>query len=160
MEYNEVVNLIRELDQSSIRYLELEAKGVSLKLNKDKVSYVQGAKTVAETEKVINQASSAVVSTEEIRIENKEIIKELVNEDAKGEKVLSPMVGTFYSKSSPDQPPYVKVGDRVEKGQILCIIEAMKLMNEIESDYSGTVKAILANDEEMVEFGQSLFLIS
>lgn len=73
--------------------------------------------------------------------------------------VTSPLVGTFYSSSSPDAESFVKVGDRVKKGQVLGIIEAMKLMNEIESEYDGVVEAILVNNEDVVEYGQPLFRI-
>lgn len=73
--------------------------------------------------------------------------------------VVSPLVGTFYSASSPDADAFVKVGDTVKKGQILGIIEAMKLMNEIESEYDGVVEAILVSNEEVVEYGQPLFRI-
>ncbi len=74
-------------------------------------------------------------------------------------EVTSPMVGTFYRASAPDSPPYVSVGDRVEKGQTLCILEAMKLMNELESEVSGTVREITVENAEPVEFGQVLFRI-
>ncbi|WP_234554418.1 acetyl-CoA carboxylase biotin carboxyl carrier protein [Thermus caliditerrae] len=74
-------------------------------------------------------------------------------------EVKAPIVGTFYRAPAPDAPPYVKEGDRVEKGQVLCIIEAMKLMNEIESEISGIVKKILVQNGEPVEYGQPLFLI-
>jgi acetyl-CoA carboxylase biotin carboxyl carrier protein len=73
--------------------------------------------------------------------------------------VESPMVGTYYGAPSPDADPFVKVGDRVEKGQTLCIIEAMKIMNEIESEISGEIVEILANDEDIVEYGQALMKI-
>ena len=74
--------------------------------------------------------------------------------------VTSPFVGTFYRRPNPDADTYVEVGARVEKGQVLCIIEAMKLMNEIEADVSGTVVAVLAADSEPVEYGQPLFKIA
>jgi acetyl-CoA carboxylase biotin carboxyl carrier protein len=74
-------------------------------------------------------------------------------------EIRAPIVGTFYRAPAPDAPPYVKEGDRVEKGQVLCIIEAMKLMNEIESEVSGIVKKILVQNGEPVEYGQPLFLI-
>jgi len=73
--------------------------------------------------------------------------------------VKSPLVGTYYAASSPENPPFVKVGDKVSKGQVLGIVEAMKLMNEIESEFDGTVKEILVENEQMVEFGQPMFVI-
>ncbi len=76
-----------------------------------------------------------------------------------GLEVKSPMVGTFYSAPEPGAKPYVAVGDRVAKGQILCIIEAMKIMNEIESEYSGVIKEIVVQDAQPVEYGQALFRI-
>ena len=78
---------------------------------------------------------------------------------SKYHEVRSPIVGTFYRASSPDVAPFVQVGDSVGKGQVLCIIEAMKIMNEIESDVSGTVAAVLAEDAQPVEYGQRLFSI-
>ncbi len=76
-----------------------------------------------------------------------------------GHVVKSPMVGTFYRASKPGQPPFVEVGDRVSKGQTLCIVEAMKLMNEIEADVSGTVAEVCVENAQPVQFGQSLFRI-
>lgn len=76
-----------------------------------------------------------------------------------GKVVKSPIVGTFYRSPSPDADPFVSVGDTVEKGQTLCIVEAMKIMNEIESEYSGEIKKILVEDAEAVEFEQPLFII-
>ena len=79
--------------------------------------------------------------------------------DYAGEKVLSPMPGVFYSAQSPDKPPFVSEGDQVKIGQTLCIIESMKIMNEIESEQSGTIKKILVNNSDPVEFNQPLFII-
>ena len=76
-----------------------------------------------------------------------------------GKVITSPLVGTFYSASSPDAEPFVKEGDTVKKGQVLGIIEAMKLMNEIESEFDGVVEAVLVSNEEVVEYGQPLFRI-
>jgi len=80
-------------------------------------------------------------------------------EEIKGVEVKAPIVGTFYRSPAPDAEPYVKEGDSVKKGQVLCIIEAMKLMNEIESEVAGVVRKILVNDAEPVEYGQTLFII-
>ncbi len=78
---------------------------------------------------------------------------------ATGDKVKSPIVGTYYEASSPDSDPFIKVGDKVTKGQTLCIIEAMKIMNEIESEFSGTIKELLVSNATPVEFDQPLFII-
>jgi acetyl-CoA carboxylase biotin carboxyl carrier protein len=78
---------------------------------------------------------------------------------AGGLEVKSPMVGTYYGAPEPGAKPYVSIGDRVQKGQTLCIIEAMKIMNEIESEYTGVVKEVLASDAQPVEYGQALFRI-
>jgi acetyl-CoA carboxylase biotin carboxyl carrier protein len=77
-----------------------------------------------------------------------------------GQVIVSPIPGKFYQSPSPDAPPFVSVGDKVKKGQILCIIEAMKLMNEIESDYDGVVTEIHVNNEQAVEYGHLLYSIS
>ena len=80
-------------------------------------------------------------------------------ETVSGNIITSPIVGTFYASPSPEKPAFVKVGDSVNTGDVVCIIESMKLMNEIESDYSGTVAEILVNNQEGVEYGQPLFRI-
>ena len=80
-------------------------------------------------------------------------------EEPKGHQLKSPMVGTFYRSPSPGAPSFIEVGQAVTKGQTLCIIEAMKLLNEIESDVAGTIKAILVENGQPVEYGQPLFLI-
>ncbi len=77
----------------------------------------------------------------------------------KAVEVKSPMVGTFYKAPAPDAPPFVKVGDNIEVGQVVCIIEAMKLMNEIKSEVKGKVAAVLVENADPVEFGQTLFLV-
>jgi acetyl-CoA carboxylase biotin carboxyl carrier protein len=78
---------------------------------------------------------------------------------ANGTPIKSPMIGTFYRSSSPDKPPFVTIGDEVKKGQVLCIIEAMKLFNEIESEVSGRIVKVLAEDASPVEYDQPLFLV-
>ncbi|MFT5056474.1 MAG: acetyl-CoA carboxylase biotin carboxyl carrier protein, partial [Pseudoalteromonas distincta] len=79
--------------------------------------------------------------------------------DSSGEEIKSPMIGTFYRKSSPDKPVFVEVGDTVEIGQVICIIEAMKLYNEIESEVSGKIVKVLVDDSQPVEYDQPLFLV-
>lgn len=86
-------------------------------------------------------------------------ISEIRQEVVSGNQVKSPIVGTFYSCAAPDKPAFVKVGDKVSKGDVLFIIESMKLMNEIKSEFNGVVKQILTKDGEAVEFGQSIMII-
>lgn len=80
--------------------------------------------------------------------------------EVQGTFITSPMVGTFYSSPSPDDPPFVRVGDRIEKGEVLCIVEAMKVMNEVKAQVSGHVAEILVESGHPVEFGSKLFLIN
>ena len=102
------------------------------------------------------------IKTETIPIKSNESEKVEVNSeksDLNGEQILSPMPGTFYSSSSPESDPFVKVGDTVSKGDTLCIIEAMKIMNEIESEKSGVIKEVIVENGNPVEFNQPLFII-
>ena len=102
------------------------------------------------------------IKTETIPIKSNESEKVEVNSeksDSNGESILSPMPGTFYSASSPESDPFVKVGDIVSKGDTLCIIEAMKIMNEIESEKSGVIKEVIIENGNPVEFNQPLFII-
>ena len=102
------------------------------------------------------------IKTETIPIKSNESEKVEVNSeksDSNGESILSPMPGTFYSASSPESDPFVKVGDTISKGDTLCIIEAMKIMNEIESEKSGVIKEVIVENGNPVEFNQPLFII-
>ena len=81
-------------------------------------------------------------------------------ENYEGEVITSPMVGTFYAAASPGAKPFISVGDEIQEGDVVCIVEAMKMMNEIKSDYSGKVVTVLAQNSEPVEFGQALFVIA
>ena len=84
---------------------------------------------------------------------------ELVSDKENEKSILSPMPGVFYSSQSPDKPPYVEVGDTVKAGQVLCIIESMKIMNEIESEHNGIIKEVIVNNSDPVEFNQPIFII-
>ena len=91
--------------------------------------------------------------------DKRESINKPEKDPSNGEKVLSPMPGVFYSAQSPDKPPFVNEGDRVVKGQVLCIIESMKIMNEIECEQDGIIKKVLVKNSDPVEFNQPLFII-
>lgn len=113
---------------------------------------------------VVAQDVNTDIKQEEVKNTVSTVVENNTAEPATTEEegltvITSPMVGTFYSSPSPDSENYVKVGDTVSKDQVLCIIEAMKLMNEIQSEYTGEIKQILVKNGDMVEYGQPLFKI-
>lgn len=117
-------------------------------------------KKIAKTVKVNQKENIVKANKAEVHyeVETSEVQEESLHMDNEN-IVTSPLVGTFYSSPSPDAKPFVSVGDSVKKGQVIAIIEAMKLMNEIESEFDGVVEAVLVKDESVVEFGQPLFRI-
>ena len=142
MEYEKIKQLIEEMGNSKLTAVDIEfPDGTKISMKKDKMQ-----------EKIIQNTSIVENDT----IENQ--IKEDKNEK-KGNIIKSPMVGTFYLKPSPTAEPYIEIGKEVKKGDVLCIIEAMKLMNEIESEYTGKVTEILVKDGEAVEYGTPLLRI-
>ena len=106
------------------------------------------------------QSSNASPKDKNTPLEESEVSEAVPRASLEGEELLSPMPGTFYSAPTPDDPKFVNVGDKVNKGQTLCIIEAMKIMNEIESEFEGTVTDIKVNNGEAVEYNQPLFIIN
>ena len=106
------------------------------------------------------QSSKASPKDKNTPLEESEVSEAVPPASLEGEELLSPMPGTFYSAPTPDDPKFVNVGDKVNKGQTLCIIEAMKIMNEIESEFEGTVTDIKVNNGEAVEYNQPLFTIN
>ena len=155
LDYNQIKELIKEIDSSSLRVFELENSDIKLKLSKNE-------ENSSSKENVINTTSSenstvitkeTKTTTEETLVEDEELIEENLN------IVKSPLVGTYYSSSTPGGAPYVEVGSKVKKGDVLCIVEAMKIMNEITSEVDGEIVEALRSDEEIVEFGMELFKI-
>ena len=148
MEFEKMIELIKTVSDSNLTQFQIEEDGFKLSMKTNKQSKV----VVQKQESVPKEIQS--VAMDEIKpAEQKEIKK------AEGNVVKSPLVGKFYSASSPDSAPFVKVGDTVKKGQVLGIVEAMKLMNEIESEFDGVVKEIQIENEQVVEYGQPLFVI-
>jgi acetyl-CoA carboxylase biotin carboxyl carrier protein len=145
MNIDEIRELMLLLDKSSIAELELHKDDAKLILRK-----ANGEKESTSTRVAAGTAAPAAVV-------NESELAEAVSE--KTVEVIAPMVGTFYAAPSPDSAPYVQVGDHVKPGQVLCIVEAMKLMNEIKSETSGTIIDILVKNAEVVEYGQVMFLI-
>ena len=151
MEMEKMIELIDAVSKSDLTGFKYEENGIKLHLSKkENTCYVaENVSVPVKEENIPVQSSMKSVAN----------VSEAVEEVAEGNIVESPLVGTFYAAPAEDAQAFVKVGDRVEKGQVLGIVEAMKLMNEIESDYSGTVAEILVNNQEGVEYGQPLFRI-
>lgn len=142
MEYEKIKQLIEEMGNSKLTAVDIEfPDGTKISMKKDKMQ-----------EKIIQNTPIVENNT----IENQK--KEDKNEK-NGNIIKSPMVGTFYLKPSPTAEPYIEIGKEVKKGDVLCIIEAMKLMNEIESEYTGKVIEILVKDGDVVEYGTPLLRI-
>ena len=146
MEYEQIKKLMDDMGNSKLSSIDIEfPDGIKIKM-----------------EKKINNQVEVVNKTEVMPVREEqsiEVTKDTKESEEDGNIVKSPMVGTFYMKPSPNSNPYVEIGTQVKKGDILCIIEAMKLMNEIESEYEGKVIEIYAKDGEPVEYGTPLYKI-
>ena len=145
---DKVKEIIDILENSNVNEIEVTFWG-------RKVRVVKNASGV-----VANNAQPEVLHSNVVgSSNNEESVNKLEEDSSNEEKVLSPMPGVFYSAQSPDKPPFVNEGDRVVKGQILCIIESMKIMNEIECEHDGIIKKVLVKNSDPVEFNQPLFII-
>ena len=150
MDLESIIKLIHTVSDSSLSSFTLEEGDMKLSLTTGGVPGDEGSvKIIREPEKTAVRADREKEAEEDRR----------EAAPLEGQVVTSPLVGTFYASSGPKAERYVRVGDPVRKGQILGIVEAMKLMNEIESEFDGTVKEIYMENEQMVEYGQPMFLI-
>lgn len=155
MELEKIIELIHTVSESNLTQFTMEEGNLKISMKTDKQTKVVAApQAVAAVPAAV--AAEIVQPAAAPAQDNAQQEKEGTLD---GNVVKSPLVGTFYNAPSPDAEPYVKVGDTVKKGQVLAIVEAMKLMNEIESEFDGTVEKILVSNEEVVEFGQPLFVI-
>jgi acetyl-CoA carboxylase biotin carboxyl carrier protein len=151
MDLNLIKKLIRIVDTSGITDLEVEQEGFKIRIAKK----IRAAQDGSRPHVVLPPAGSDEATEDSISHKTKEAETKV---ELKHE-IRSPIVGTFYRAPAPDADPYIQVGDIITKGSVLCIVEAMKLMNEIESDVDGRVVKILVENGRPVEFGQPLFLI-
>lgn len=152
MDIRKVKKLIEMLEESNLEEIEIQEGEESVRLVKNKPN---------------NLLSSQPVYTESIQTiedrpteRSKEESEEPAEEENSGDLINSPMVGTFYASASPGSKPFVSVGDHVNEGDVVCIVEAMKMMNEIKSEFSGEVLSINVENSQPVEYGQTLFEIS
>lgn len=147
MKIEQILQLVNAVSESDLTEFKFEGDDVKLSLKKTSDKIVQ----VPEVQPVVPNVT-AVKETVQKQENNAEKV-------SGGNIVKSPLVGTFYAAPAEDADPFVKAGDEVKEGQVLAIVEAMKLMNEIESDFSGTVAEILVENGQAVEYGQPLFVI-
>lgn len=153
MDYSSIKELIKIIDDSSLTNFELELDGTVVKMSKNQVAMVSD-EAVKETKTVKKEVAKVISSSEKA-----EIKEEVAEKIEGGNLVTAPIVGTFYASSAPGKAPFVKVGDKVKKGDVICIVEAMKIMNEITSEFDGEVLEVFVKEEDMVEYGQPLFRI-
>ena len=149
--FREIKKYVRLVEDSNISELEITEEGVTLRIKKDLAGTVMNVPLQAA--QFVPPANPAPVQAPVLAEQPSAVPASSLLE------VKSPMVGTFYQAPSPEAETYVKVGDKVKPGQVLCIIEAMKLMNEIESEFSGTIVEICVENAKPVEFEQTLFRI-
>ena len=154
MEFENLVKLIETVSASGLTGFQYEEKGMKIKLSKDVSG---GAQVVSATDaKEQSIQSAAVLKTQETQsISVTET--EGISTQPEGKLIRSPLVGTFYAAPAEDADAFVAVGDMVKKGQTLAIVEAMKLMNEIESEFDGVIEEVLVENGQPVEYGQPLF---
>lgn len=164
MDLQSIQALIELVNNSNIGEVKLEQGNFKLSIrHKDynpKGTVAVAAAPITPTAAPVTSAPAPAAEAPKATAEVQEVVTKTSNTDSAAYvTVKSPMIGTFYRSSSPDKDPFVKVGDRIEKGNVLCIIEAMKLFNEIESEISGTVVKVLVDNSSPVEYDQPLFLI-
>jgi acetyl-CoA carboxylase biotin carboxyl carrier protein len=154
MKTNEIRDLIDFIAQSGLNEVDIETKELKLHVKREPDQRVmKSAAPIMAAPVAAPQQISAVAQAIPAKVEKP------VAAVAKGLEIKSPMIGTFYRTSNPDSPPFVSVGDKVSKGQTVCIIEAMKLFNEIESEVSGTIIKVMVENSSPVEYDQVLFVV-
>jgi len=161
---HEIRELIRLIDESAIEEFEIDNEGSKIVIKKasGRAEIVNAQPVPVQT---IQPTPAPVVAAppaekEPVQAENKaEAAPEADVNDPTLHKIVSPMVGTFYRAPAPDADPYVKEGDQVDEKTVVCIVEAMKLMNEIEAEVRGTIVKVLVENGQLVEYGQPLFLV-
>ena len=147
MDYNEIKKLMDDMGNSKLSEIEIEfPDGIKISMKKG----------LPASKPTVKEEANVVVKKEtEVPLVKEE--SETPVETSKEKVITSPMVGTFYSRVTPSDDPYVAIGSKVKKGDIVCIIEAMKLMNEIEAEIDGEIVEILCEDGDLVEYGQPIF---
>ncbi|MEY2898077.1 MAG: acetyl-CoA carboxylase biotin carboxyl carrier protein [Bacteroidota bacterium] len=156
MELKEIQELIKMFDKSKLGELSIENGDFKLSLKTKEQEFVQ---MMPSTTMMAAPAPQMMAAPAPVAAAATTAAPAAPAAAAAGTSIKSPMVGTFYRSAGPDKPPFVKPGDKVSKGQVICIIEAMKLFNEIEAEMDGTIVKVLVDDASPVEYDQPLFII-
>ena len=156
MELKEIQELIKMFDKSKLGELSIENGDFKLSLKTKEQEFVQ---MMPSTTMMAAPAPQMMAAPAPVAAAATTTAPAAPAATAAGTSIKSPMVGTFYRSAGPDKPPFVKPGDKVSKGQVICIIEAMKLFNEIEAEMDGTIVKVLVDDASPVEYDQPLFII-
>lgn len=160
MNYKEIKDLIKLVEESGLAEFKLKDKDFELSIRTEKYSKDKAPQIVSVAQPAVQAAIPAAATSA-----TPATIPDLAPTESAGEstdgllEVKSPIVGTLYRSSSPEKPPFVKVGDSIEVGQVVCIVEAMKLFNEIESEVAGKIVKVVVDDASPVEYDQVLFLV-
>ncbi|MFN2745389.1 MULTISPECIES: acetyl-CoA carboxylase biotin carboxyl carrier protein [Bacillus] len=157
LKIDEIKELIKLIDESSINEFTYENEGSKVELKKQSgvVQTIQQAPAVP----VQAPVQEAAVQAKQAPVQEAPAQQEAANANENLHKITSPMVGTFYASSSPEADPYVTVGSKVTESSVVCIVEAMKLFNEIEAEVKGEIVEVLVENGQLVEYGQPLFLV-
>ncbi|AGF27104.1 acetyl-CoA carboxylase, biotin carboxyl carrier protein [Bacillus amyloliquefaciens] len=155
LKINEIHELIKRIDESSIDEFVYEIEGVSLKLKKNEAPAVN----VTGQAQAVPAAYAPAPQAAKPEAHEAAPVQEAPKQDENLHKITSPMVGTFYASSSPEAGPYVNQGSKVSENTVVCIVEAMKLFNEIEAEVKGEIVEVLVENGQLVEYGQPLFLV-
>lgn len=155
MDLDLIKKLVKMVDSSSVTDLEIDENGFKVKISKK----IRNAQVISQAPATFTSAQPIIQTASSVTEEKAKPKVETEPTSAKMHEIRSPIVGTFYRSPAPDADAYVQVGSDVTPGTVLCIVEAMKLMNEIESDISGKVVKILVESGKPVEYNQPLFLI-
>ena len=156
MNYNDIKELISIIDNSKLTNFELSMDNVNVKMSKTGAEFTPVENSNMPQQTVVSHPVQPTTPVMPV-VEEETIAEEKV--EVSGDIVKSPIVGTFYASTSPGKPPIISRGDKVSKGDVLCIVEAMKVMNEITSDFDGEILDILVENGQFVEFGEPLFVI-
>jgi len=149
IDYEEITKLVSFLEEKHLTNFELEVEGFKIKISRAQSAPASPIKSYSPASPSVEEATNSAIPS-----------GPMVNEEGSPfHFITSPMVGTFYRASDPTSPPFVEIGEEVKKSQTLCIIEAMKLMNEIESDVDGVISEVFVENGKPVEYGQRLFAI-